>query len=88
MLKILSPNGTVCLYSKSAQDYLQNGGDVANYYKGELVELTPAIPVCISWHTDKIAKSFIIKYSQNQSFENCQTVEVGGEVNEIEVLTF
>lgn len=33
MLKIISPNGTACLYLKSAQDYLQNGGDVADYYK-------------------------------------------------------
>ena len=85
MLKIISPNGTACLYLKSAQDYLQNGGDVANYYKGNLIEPNQAIPVCIGWHTDKEAKSFTIKYSHSPTLKNCETVAVDGNINEINV---
>ena len=59
MLKITSPNGTVCPYLKSAQDYLANGGDVATYYKGNTVETNQAIPIIISWQTDKDAKKFM-----------------------------
>lgn len=85
MLKITSPNGTVCLYTKSAQDYLQNGGDVAKYFSEQLMESNQAIPVFISWETDKPAHSFTIKYSENKSFENCQTVVAVGNATSVEV---
>lgn len=85
MLKITSPNGTVCLYTKSAQDYLQNGGDVAKYFNEQLIESNQAIPVFISWETDKPAHSFTVKYSENKSFENYQTVVAVGNANSVEV---
>ena len=85
MLKILSPNGTVCLYSKSAENYLTNGGDVANYFNNQLIESNQAIPVFISWQTDKPAHSFTVKYSENPSFDNCKTLVVVGNVNTVEV---
>ena len=85
MLKITSPNGTVCPYLKSAQDYLANGGDVATYYKGNTVETNQAIPIIISWQTDKDAKSFTVRFSPSATFKNCQKVEVCGNETKLDV---
>ena len=84
MIEITSPNGVAFLCSKPAQDYLKHGGDVANYCN-ENVAPNQAIPVTISWHSDKKAKSFAVKYSDNPYFFNCEKKNIDGCLNEIQV---
>ncbi len=85
MLKIISPNGTVRLYSKSAQNYLQGGGDVAAYCQGSDKEPNQAIPVCVSWKTDRIAKSFFVKLYVDEMVKACQSYEVDGNIYKLSV---
>ena len=85
MINFTSPKGEICLYLNSAKDYLTHGGDVANYYVGQFIETNQAVPVIISWQTDKKVNTFTIKYSDNQAFIDCKILEVDGNVNEISV---